>query len=360
MLVFALGLLLGLLPVRVCAAEESAVGMDAFLEELGDLVGGRLGIDVRDARAVSEMVGFRALCGSVARAAVGDGTEVLCFFCFLFGLCILRALGSVLASHPALGEVVGFGTNCICAVALFDVLFDTVQGVMGMLSETSELLCAISPLMSAVTLAGGGTSGAAAQSAVAGLTVWGVEAVCGSLMLPCVGVLFSLGLAAAPGTGARGVFDAVRRFFLRSLGVLTACVGAAVSLQSVICSAADSAAMRAAKFAAADMIPLVGSTISGALAVLSGGLAYVKSTVGVCVVAAMLLSVLPVLLRLLLHRAAMGVCVCFLEFCAPDAVGCFGALRGAFDALIAVCALFGLLFLLQIILFIKSGVAIAA
>jgi stage III sporulation protein AE len=156
-----------------------------------------------------------------------------------------------------------------------------------------------------------------------------------------------------------GVAKNIKGLFNWILGIGTTVLLAAVSMQSIIAGAQDTAYLRAAKYAASGMIPLVGSTVSGALGTLAGGLSYVKSAVGVSAVMMIVTLALAPLVTLLLYRLAFSLSISFLEFMdAKGGVRSFSAFRSALDALIAVYSLSAVVYVSEIVVFMKSGVSV--
>jgi stage III sporulation protein AE len=142
------------------------------------------------------------------------------------------------------------------------------------------------------------------------------------------------------------------------IGIVSTSLAAIVSIQSVVASAHDSALLRAARYAASGAIPIVGTTVASALGTLGGGLAFVKSSIGAASIAVVLLIALSPLLTLLLYRLSFSFCSLLLEFCAtPEGVRCFSAFKSALDVLIAVYSASVLVCVVQLVVFLKGGVA---
>ena len=134
----------------------------------------------------------------------------------------------------------------------------------------------------------------------------------------------------------------------------------AISLQTVVSSAADSARMRAAKYAASSMIPVVGGTVAGSLATLASGLSYVRGIIGAGAVAVLVSIFLSPLVMLLLYRLAVTLAASVSEMLSVGvAARLYRAYARCFDLVIAVYTASVLLYLFEIILFSVSGVAIA-
>ena len=90
------------------------------------------------------------------------------------------------------------------------------------------------------------------------------------------------------------------------IGVASTVSTAALSFQTTLAASADSVAMRSAKYAVGNIIPLVGNSIGAALGTLGSSLSLIKNTAGVSCVAAVLLMTLPELLSLFLARLAVS------------------------------------------------------
>lgn len=358
-------------PLGVAAAEEreeggAQVGKDAFLEELRTLLPEGFSPDVTDADALGEAVGVRALFSFLLGEVRGAGDEVLSFFFLLMGVSLFFSLAGALRAGAGgtLGEICETALAAVLSLALFERMHALLEETAEGLSGAGRFFGGILPLLTGITAAGGGGTTAASQAMTMEMTLSVLTVLTDGVLLPLAMTLFALGLLEAiggEGGGALvGMTGSVRRLFLWLVGVVTAVLAAALAMQSVISSAADSAAMRAARFAAADLLPLVGGAVSGALSAAASGLLYVKSIVGVSSVAALLFLSLPVLVRLLLYRAAFGVAIGFLS-CTGAKAGerTLSAFRAALDTLIALSALSLLLYIFGIVCFMKCGVAVA-
>lgn len=358
-------------PLGVVAAEEreedgAQVGIDVFLEELRTLLPEGFSPDVTDADALGEAVGVRALFSFLLGEVRGSGDEVLSFFFLLMGASLFFSLAGALRAGAGgtLGEICETALAAVLSLALFERMHALLEETAEGLSGAGRFFGGILPLLTGITAAGGGGTTAASQAMTMEMTLSVLTALTDGVLLPLAMTLFALGLLGAiggEGGGALvGMTGSVRRLFLWLVGVVAAVLAAALAMQSVISSAADSAAMRAARFAAADLLPLVGGAVSGALSAAASGLLYVKSIVGVSSVAALLFLSLPVLVRLLLYRAAFGVAIGFLS-CTGAKAGerTLSAFRAALDTLIALSALSLLLYIFGIVCFMKCGVAVA-
>ena len=225
------------------------------------------------------------------------------------------------------------------------------------LESLSSFLGAALPAMTAITVASGAVKSAGVQAMNMNITLGIIGAVATRLLLPLSLSLLALALISSFGDGmATGISKSIKGFFTFGLGLVSAISSAAIALQSVVASASDSASLRAARYAASSLIPVVGSSVSGALSTLAGGLAYAKSTVGAASIAVIVaLSVVPLVL-LLIYRMVFSLAETFMEYM-DNARGkrCFLAYKTALDAVISVYVMSTIVCIIQVIVFIKGG-----
>ena len=72
-------------------------------------------------------------------------------------------------------------------------------------------------------------------------------------------------------------------------------------------------AVGSVRFALGNLIPIVGGTLGGTLRTLAASLSLIRSTLGTLALAALLLSVLPALVSVLLHRFFLSLACDFSD-----------------------------------------------
>ncbi len=280
------------------------------------------------------------------------------FFLSLVGALAFMSLSSL--CPEGMRETAVKGVAMISAVFIGGVLVKMFAEISESLSSASAFFSSLIPIMSAITLAGGGVKsaaiGAMGMNTVLSLVGGGFTAVLTALC----GFSLAMSLAAAVGgEGAVSISRSSRGLFLWFFGIATALLMATLSLQTLVSGAADSAAMRTAKYMAQSSIPMVGGTISASLSTLAAGLSYAKGIIGGGAIFVLLLIFLSPLIMLLLYRLALSFALSLSELLGiTPAFSCFSSFRGAVDIIIAVYGLSAVLYIFEIILFIKSGLAL--
>lgn len=352
---FFLFVVLAMPAVSVCAAEE-----DALLEELYAILPPSLRAE--ETEELISRVGVRGLLSEISAAVSGKGGEILSFLLLCIGSAVLICVAAHCTADASLSGLMEGLSAAMMGTLIFDPLRECALAAVRMLSDAAAFFGAAAPVFHSITLAAGGAQSAAAGAMGAQITLYVVQLFFSELVMPIVSVIFALGLVCTlgdEGAALASLADSVRRTFLWLLGLGSTLLGAALSLQTVLSASADTTAMRAAKYAASGLLPLVGGAVSASLSTLSAGLSFVKTTAGISVVAALLLLCAPLILQLLFYRFCLDASSHFAELLGTRGAGrMLAAFRGAMDALIAVCAISSVLFLLQSVLFLRVGVAI--
>ena len=313
---------------------ESLPITDATPESLADAFGSKTLI----AFIADELSGERSRLVSFALAMLGLVT--LSFAAESIGKSSLRPYMTLLLSSVALG----------CALPL-------IGGVRESLKSADDFFLSLSGILTAITLSSGATMTGATQSAAFALTSTLIGAV-SSRVLPALAVFSFAGSILSSVGGDKRILVGARSGFNRILGILTLVFGLFISAQRIVSSAADGAALRAIKYGAGSAIPLVGQSVSSALSLLAGGLGYARDIVGACAVGALVYIFLSPLLLLLLYRLTLSLALTLSELLGIPDHPSLTALLSLFDSLIAAFSLCAVIYIFEIVLFLRLGVAV--
>ncbi len=308
-------------------------------------------------------MGFEYLFGLVLREVRGESGGFLRSLVTLLGLTVLGGVAGMLIEDTSpMKKSVGLIVSVSVALALWGVVADTLTRATGYLGDLARFAEGLTPVMAAV-LAGGGATGGASVTATGMVTLVAVlEVVVGRVLAPLVAVCLAFSLVGGVSDGLHidGIAASLRGIYMTVLGVVGVFSTGALTLQSVLTSAADSMAMRTARYTVGNMIPLVGGTIGAALGTLGSSLTVIKSSIGVGAIVACLMLTLPLLLSLYFIRLSLNLSASaarMMGFRAGERL--MGEFRGVFDMTLAVTALSGILFLISIAVFLKTALPFA-
>ena len=335
-------------------AQESEDVLEEFSEAIPE------GVDINVDDVTSEL-GVEAIFREIAAALSDQTGDAVRFFLLLLGFAVVISLAShsSFGTDGALDSAVQIAVSTIATASIFAALYDVCLGLKESLVGVVDFFASVIPIFTLISTSSGAVSTAGAQAFNMNLTLALIEKFCTGALLPASFAVFSLGFTASISEGGAGnVAKGVKSAFMWGVGLVGSLLAAVIAMQSVVASASDNATLRAARYAASGMIPIVGSTVASALSTLGGGMAYLKSTVGMGSVAVILVLSIAPLVSLLLYRLAISTCLIYLEFSgSAGGVRCYSAFRAALDTLIAVYASSVLVCIIEVVVFVKGGVS---
>lgn len=365
-------LLFAVLPLSASAAEpspplEREIGADPdpwsdFLSGLPDGVREKLP-ESGDAGTLAELVGVKSLF-ALLYAGVSDGWRlVLPGFLSLLSLVLLSACYELFARGGS-GErtLVSAALSTVFSLAVFRVAEGTIRGVVDCLFSLSGVMTGFLPVMVSLSLSGGGVaSAAAAGTGIA--AILSLVALFFCRVLPAVsGCCFGLSLVGTLGGDELkldGIASNLRGFFLFSAGILSTLLTGSLALQTGLSAASDGVALKTAKTALSGMIPIVGGTVSGTLSTVTGSLSLLRRSVGVGAVYALLLLVLPTLIRLLLFRFSYSLSAAVARiFSLSSTERLLGEFRAVSDLLLASLSMGSAIFFISVGVLVRCAPAV--
>lgn len=332
--------------------------MEGFLSQLDELLPDGSDALLTD-EGLREAASVEGIVTMITDALLGVGQTLWPFVCMLLGASCLMTL--LPEGEGTVSSVARAAIGAVFAVAVYEQLHAAVTAVLEGTEAAAAFFGSLVPLLGAVTLAGGGEATGAAQTLGMSMTVEALELCLSYVLVPLTSLLFALGLVGllGDGGGARTLCAQVKRVFLWCVGLLSTLTAAVLGLQTVLATSTDSVAMRTVKYTVSGMLPIVGGTVSGALSTLSTGLLYVKSTVGVGAIVVLLSLVLPPLVSLGVYRLSMGACASLWRFVSPDRPSpLLDTFCAAIDTTLSVGCLSAVLMIVEIVFFMKSGIAL--
>lgn len=334
-----------------CCGKEA----EEYIEEFEKVMPEEMEID--DGDELLSSLGVDALLSELFSSLDERGGEIFSFFLILLGCLLLFSLAGM--GEGELGNSCEMAVGVGCTILVFSKIGSLFVEIADSLSEISRFFGAAVPIMTGISLASGSTSCAAVQNSGMTLTLWLLSGEGMGIFISVVGLSLAMALISSFGDeSAIRLNSGIKKFFLFFVGAVCAVLSAVFALQTVVASAADNAAMRAARYAASGLIPVVGGSVSGALSTIVSGLAYAKGVVGAAAIWSLGIMALSPLVMLLLYRFCIAAVTSIAEFCGKGrAGGMLNSFKGAMDAMIALYTLSLLVYIIQIVMFMKGGVA---
>ena len=304
------------------------------------------------------MLSPRIFLSEIFSSLTGGTSQIISFLSLLVIWVILCYIAEAFAPDGLKGSSV---ISLIFALPVLEILSKIALSLITSLEKLAVFFSSVIPILTLINFASGAPTAAKTQGVQMTLTSAVINGLAIDLLAPlAVAMLAFAAIAPLEGSFCASLVSSAKTVFVKVMGFLSVIVGILFSLQSFIATAADSAAIRMAKYSAQSMLPQIGGLISSSLSALGAGLSYAKGIIGagtIYVILIIFLSPMPVLL-------AYRLCLSFAESLAK-ALGAQSATCGisaflsATDSLLSVYTLSVILSILEIIIFIKTAVPIA-
>ena len=187
----------------------------------------------------------------------------------------------------------GFFALGQAVITLFSLAEEHLERLCGILSGILPLYFGIQASMGAISSA---TVSCTALTMLLSL----IGEFSSGLMLPLLKVSFAFDLTAllTENKGLSSFSSSIKKVLHFLISALSAFLLSCFALQNVIAAKSDSAALRAFRFTAGGLVPVVGSALSESSRVLLSGLELIKATGGAIAITVILLTMLSPLLTL--------------------------------------------------------------
>ena len=275
---------------------------------------------------------------------LNECVQILASVC---GLILLSALFSALRSsfrNERIGAAFSLCSTLAITLALLTESYNTLTAVTTYFENLNRFTAASIPLLGALYALGGNVGAAAASASGLSLYMTLMEELIGKTILPFCGICMALALVSAlnPSIRLGSLLASVKKNYTTALAFLMMLLLAMLSAQTLLAAKGDTLLMRGAKFAAGNLIPVVGGSVAELLRSVSAGVGYLRGAVGICGVLLLLLLLLPTLVKLLLLRLTWQ-----LSASLADLLGCatekklleeFTSLLGYLIAAVTICS----------------------
>ncbi len=275
---------------------------------------------------------------------LGECAKMLALVC---GILLLSAVCNAIKTSlrtESLGRSFSFLSSLIITTAILTKGFYNIKEVTAYFQTLSTITTALIPLMAGLYAMGGNVTAAVASTTGLSLYLTVIEQLIIKSIVPFCGICLAFAMMRSldPALRLGTLSDTIKKNYTTFLAFLMMLLSGMLAAQNVLGAGKDSIAMRSAKFAAGNMIPVVGGSISELLRTVSTGVGYLRGTVGICAVILLLLTILPTLIELLLVRLTWQICASV-----ADMLGCdsekklldeMASLNGYLLAAVAICS----------------------
>lgn len=243
--------------------------------------------------------------GDALRAAAKPVAGTVCMIlCLIFVSAVIKAASDALSPGNTAPDL------CValaCSCTAFETLRRSAEAVRLGFEGVTVLMDTMSGAMCMMYGLTGNVAAGSSSVSVIMLALQIVRLISGRILLPLILACFGASLLSVFGfdAGLSGVCGAVKRAVTLLCAVSGAAVCALLTYQTVIAKAADTAAMRAVKFASSSFIPIIGSSLSESAAAVKTAIGAVRVSAGAGGAVSLALLTLPPALTVAASKLCM-------------------------------------------------------
>ena len=354
--------------VIMLSPSAEAAKLDMFDDQLSELRGSlsdealekldELGFsgDIEDIGGLDLGGVFAMLCDTLAESAASPLSAAAIV---LFAVVMSSLLDAYTHSlrYTETREVSSLIASLFIITQLIAPIGELIHSAISAVSAASGLMLIYVPLMIGILSFGGSVS--SAGGCVTVMTVsQAVSSICSGVLAPGLSAL--LAISASSGLSGRlrlrAVCDMIYSVLKWSLVSLMTIYTAVLSMQTALNNAADSAASKVARFTLSSAIPLIGSSVSEAYRAIRSGLDLLRSGAGVFVILALMVTLLPLIIRSAMWLAAVKFSGYAAETLGADSCReALASISTALSALIAIIVCAALTFIISSAVLLSAG-----
>lgn len=338
-------------------------GADALLRELTPEVKKQLkdiGVTSPSWQELNSL-SFFDIFGSIMNTIQQQSVTPLNCVVKIMGVVMLVALiNSVKSSlgSSSLTAVLNSVATLTVSIILIQPVCQTIEYSITIIKLSADFMLIFIPVMAGIML----TMGQSLQAAGSYTMVMGagtaVSQISNNILVPLLNTF--LGISVVSGISQRvnlnGFCELINKVLKWVLTFTMSVFTAILTMQSIISSSADSAGVKATRFAISSFVPLVGGALSEAYQTVRGCMGMLKSGVGVFAILATGTIYLPAIISCLLWLAAINIAIALAGvFDMGDIIKLLKSVTTVINSLIAILLCCMIIFIVSSAIMLMAG-----
>ncbi len=301
---------------------------------------------------------FETLWDTIKNAFFENFTKPLKVFYKISAILILSAFLNFFVSDSSKEMVKLINTLCILVVFcnIFQDFLRQTNVIISGLTDMKNFMIAFIPIFSSISFASGEMVTSTVYTGFFLLSVIVTADFCIRYIVPSVKLFFALGIT----NSISNVFkiDALCEFYSKAVKlIMTAVVSIlcfALSLQTTITQGQDSLALKTGKFIVTSAVPIIGSTLQGAIGSVYASMGVLKGFFGLVGIVVIVNIFLPTIITLAVNWVGYYLMIALSDVlenkAATDILSCF---KNVIEILLSMLVLFMVLLIFSLTIMIK-------
>lgn len=280
------------------------------------------------------------LSGGILSAFRGTARE----FAMILGIVLIFALLSIFRNSIKSEHLTyAFGISAAAAIAL--TLYSSIQGgyqtAVLAITDMNMLTKTALPLMATAMASSGAPAAASTMSATMLIGIDALSTLNTTVLLPMLNVYLGLSIASSINSNLKisGITKFLKNMMIWGMCLVSTLFTGILSFQKLIAASSDTITTKSVKFAFSSAIPIVGSSLEGALSTVFSCVSMIKNTLGIFAVIAILIMTLPSILQAGAYMLMLSLSAGISEIAGEENISqLLKSLSGVWSILLAVTA----------------------
>ncbi|MBQ9978674.1 MAG: hypothetical protein IJP20_02645 [Clostridia bacterium] len=280
--------------------------------------------------------------------------KMLIMICFCS---ILNAFSKGLGNE-GLSGILNLVGSAVTATTVISIVIVPFERSASLFDSITIFVNTVSPLICGMYAMGGNVNSAIVNNYALIVFLSMLENVLIIALESIIGICTALALVSSiiHDQSLNTISNTIKRAFTAFIGFAMLIFTTVVSTQNLLAARADTLSTKAAKMLAANMIPLVGGTVGESLRTAGASIEYLRSGVGIVLLVALLLLVLPTLISICAYRLSFTVAGTIASFLGCEREGrIIGELSSILGYIFAIITITSIALLYLVTVFAKCG-----
>lgn len=256
----------------------------------------------------------------------------------------------ILNSNSNLLNIISIISVLSCTAILFETISICIESVKSTISNLSLFIMSYVPIFSSVVATCGNTSSGVSYYVLVLFLCEIITFIIDYLLVPFISFSLASSIVESinPNLSVNGFSRGLLSAAKWTLGLITTVFIGVTSIQSIIGTSVDTVGVKAAKYAASSMIPVVGGAMSDAYSTLMGSLSLIKNSVGVLGIVIILVTALKPVVMVVCIKFSIWISAVISAFFEQNRIS--SLLRGinnVLSVLLGVVSCFTLIFIIS-------------
>lgn len=281
-------------------------------------------------------------------------------------LSVILSVVLLSSAAAAAADTVNGGVRKVCgivsvlaaAAVIVPPIEECVEQAAVTLSDGGDFMLCYVPVFAGICTASGSVTAAAGYSAIMLMTAEVAVKFVSGLIIPVISVCMAMTIvnSFSPAISLSGITELLKKGITLLLGLIMTVFTGLLSLQSIVGTSADTVTVKAAKFMAANLIPIVGGAVADAYSAMRSGLGLLRGAAGAFGIIALTLTILPPVLNAACMYLAMWAGQAAAEmFGVKELEGLFKGAAAVLSMVIAVLSCFCVMFVISTVIMMAAG-----